>query len=131
MKLTIQQRGYMTERLSAIAKRRIDKDTTAKLGPKPEIPKLTFKDKYELIRTGKAKLKPYSEISSYTDLVDAYSYPVDKVDVARRALAAWEAKAEKIAAAINAEKQRIVDQLMLGDATAALAALDKFEKAAA
>lgn len=37
--------------------------------------KLEFEEKYNLIKSGKAKLKPLKDINSYTDLHCAYTYP--------------------------------------------------------
>jgi hypothetical protein len=132
MKLTIQQRGYMTERLFALAKKRIEAEVLAALGAKPELPpKLTFADKCALIRANKAKLKPQEQLASYTDLINAYDYPAQPARVkAEKAIEAYDAKAEKIGFKILQEKQRVVDMLMLGESADALAALEAFEKAA-
>lgn len=133
MKLTIQQRGYMTERLALLAEKRIETEVLAALGTKPELPsKITFSDKCALIRAGKAKLKPQDQLAAYTGLCDAYTYPAQPARVkAEKAIEAYDAKAEKIGFKIMQEKQRIVGTLMLGESADALAALEAFEKAAA
>lgn len=131
MKLTKQQIGYVTARIESLASQRVAKETTRQAGAEPVKPVLKFEEKYELIRTGKAKLKPFSKLSKYTNLEDAYEYPTFE-----RSVSAYETVIKrradieaKVKAKVDAEKQTLIDRVMLGDADEALDALKAFEAA--
>lgn len=133
MKLTKQQISYAIDRLNRITAERIATKVAATIGAEPEaIKKLTFDQQYALIASGKAKLKPRASVQSYTDLNDAHTYPEhEKARAARqKQIDAWEAKKIKVVAAIHAERDKVIDRIMLADSAEALDWLDKFAKGA-
>lgn len=127
MHLTKAQLAHAMLRLNQATEKRVA-EATRHIGEKPAVPKLTFDQQFALISAGKAKLKPRSAVSSYTDLNDAYTYPSHEkeVGVASKKVATWEAARNKIIDRIHAERDRVVDQIMLGEANDALVAIDKF-----
>lgn len=130
MKLTKQQIEHAAMRLNQAAEKRIAVQT-GKLDPAPLEPKLTFDEKCSLIRAGKAQLKPQNQLQSYTDLVDAYSYPTHAkaVEAFKKKKAAHTAAIQKVTERVIAERDRVLDKIMLGVAEDALAAIDAFSTA--
>ncbi|WP_137924633.1 hypothetical protein [Cupriavidus sp. 2SB] len=130
MRLTKAQLAHACMRLNQAAEKRIA-EAVPHIGPKPALPGISFAEQCDQIRTGKAKLRPQGELNSYTDLKDAYTYPAhDKaVTVAKKAIATWEAAHRKITERVHAERDRVLDKIMLSDAEDALAHIDAFSGA--
>lgn len=94
---------------------------------KKEVPQgLNFLSKMALIRSGKAKIRPFSEIQHYTDFIQAYTYPHDleikKIEDENSEFIRKNLKR------LEDEKFKIMDQIMLGDVQVALTLLQQFEK---
>lgn len=127
MKLTKAQIEHAAMRLNQVAAKRIAAASHS-IGEKPSLPQLTFTEKCDLIRQGKAKLKPQQGLNRCTDLEDAYTYPSHErlVEGVKKHIAVWETAHKKISDRVNAERDRVLDRIMLGDAADALAAIDAF-----
>lgn len=92
----------------------------------PESAKLlTLEQKLTAIRTGKAKLRP--TVGEYTHLPNAFTYAEET-----KAIAANEAREKKVnayRAELEKQRRQVLDRAVLGDANAALSALESFEAA--
>jgi hypothetical protein len=127
MRLTKAQLAHACMRLNQAAEKRIAA-AAQHIGVKPTLRTLSFAERCDLIRSGKAKLRPQAALNSYTDLTDAYEYPTHDKAVAgvKKAITTWETAHRKIVEGVHAERDRILDQIMLSDANDALAAIDAF-----
>lgn len=96
--------------------------------PEVDMARITFKQKVDLIRSGKAVMLPNEKLCSSTDLDDAYTYPTwDKASATNEKLhAKREADIEKFKKPLLAKRQAIMDNAILGGADEALAALQDF-----
>lgn len=130
MKLNKAQIEYAFQRINEAVSRKV----AAKIGeaPQQKIPEMSFDDKYAAIASGdpkRAKLKSRGEVSEYTDLDDAYTYPAHEVKVAaaHKPMEEWSKKKQAAQKTVAAQAQKIKDKIMLsGDADAALALIDRF-----
>ena len=94
----------------------------APLGPKPEAPRLTFDQMVEMIRIGKAVLKPREKLNEYTDLTPAYTYLLNPEDQIKQDMHdAWKLALKKTTEEAEAIKQSVLDELIMSpDGKAAL-----------
>lgn len=113
-----QQIDYASKRIHEIASDKIAKYASSM----PAVPSLTDNEKIELIRSGKAKLKPDAKI--FRDLGLCFAYP-DKNEKKRidRSI-----KIEQYSAKVNAAANIIKDRIVLIGDEAAVAAINDFEK---
>lgn len=87
-----------------------------------EAKSLTSEERANLLRSGKVKLRPdVTKIESYTDVTDVFDF----------SKYAWPraidtAAVEKAMAPLEAEATAIEDQIVLGDGSEALAAIERF-----
>lgn len=87
---------------------------------------LDFNEKYKAIVKGEAKLKSRDELDSYTDLKDAYVFPIDKlISIANKENDQFYTK---IYQELSSKKNSILDEIILGDAQEALKMIREFEK---
>ncbi len=117
--MNMKQREYALARISAIEKVKIES-----VQEKYAIPArfLSKKDKADLINSGAVKLRPgvhdgYRSVY-WDDAFDSSAYEADN---------SYKNGFEEAADAVRYEARRIRDNLMLGDAQEALAALRSFE----
>jgi len=89
---------------------------------------MTFEQKYTAIATGKAKLFPRQDVSTYANLIDCFTYP--ELDAKRKENVAAHQKhteaVEKATKPLRIKFQNAMDILMLSDADKALAVIDDF-----
>jgi len=126
MPLNKQQIDHAKARIRNISAEKLAK-RTEKFGPKPEVPALSFADKYALISAGKAVLRPISELYHNIDLVDAYRYPTAYAKE-RKARDAWSDKCKAVECEIQQEATALLDKLMLGSPKDALSSITEFEQ---
>lgn len=128
--MTKSQQDYAMSRLDNLERQRVSQ-ARAKLNFPGKVDE-SLKRKVELIRTGKAKLKPTSQLQVHTNLLYAYEFPTLEAELVafNKAYDAAEKKLLPIVAQIEAEAQALRDQIMLGmNAPEVLALLEKFAKA--
>lgn len=126
-RLTLIQINHLTARADVLFDDMARKEKT-KLGPRPDVPHLTFDEQVDLIRRGKAKLKPDTKLNQHTYLVHCFDYPVTAIKArAIQARKTWDDKAAVIDAKYKARKVTFVDAAILGDSTDALEALRALE----
>jgi hypothetical protein len=103
-------------------------EATKKLPKPPGYPQLTFEQKYELIATGKAKLRPLSKVYSHTDLEDAYIYPSFEAATkeADREITQHEIAIEKISAPIRKQQNNVLDRIIMSGGEEAMQAIEAF-----
>lgn len=130
-KLTSAQQTYLADRLNLIYDKRV-KRVLAKLVEPAKVPSMKFEEQYRQIVSGKAKLKPRSVLTHYTDLNEAYIYPVHaaKVKQAEKQERAYKEAKSKLILPLNKLRQKITDRIMLADQEEAIRMLEAFEKGA-
>lgn len=120
MKLNNTQIEYAVKRV----REAVHAKMLAEVGECPQEPeKLSDEEKYDMINSRVAKLRTARDrVSSYTRLLDAYSYPPRKEDVEyEKAKKSYEAKYTKHAAKWKQVEQQAIDKIYLcGDAEGAL-----------
>lgn len=126
MKLTKVQIDHIRSRLSRAAE---VKKSAAKqlLGAKPSMP--DFEAKIAEIRAGRAVLLPDSKLTNYTDVDDAFTYPVldRRAKQDKAAVDAYDRKVASIDAKFDANVESIMDTVLLGgDADEALRLVESF-----
>lgn len=133
-RLSKTQVDHLTARISDIIGKLTEKEISSKLPPPPTgIKGLTEREMYNLVATGKAKLKPYEEVCNRYHtayFTNAYTYPAHdaKLKIFHNAFKAWNAKADVIRKRYQKEQQRMVDEAILGDSAAAMRMLIDLEK---
>lgn len=115
---TQKQVQYALERVRDIARGKrciLDKELE-------QLKEVSFDDMVAAILSGKAKLsrERVKHMTRYTDVVDVFIFPEDKATEKVRA------KIQARRTALCAEETRICDRLVLGDASAALSAIEAF-----
>lgn len=85
---------------------------------------LSLEDRYELVKSGTAKLIPLNKITTYTDFVCAFTFPGDGNGdkVHRRNQDFLNENRRRL----EAEQRRIMDEAILGDVKEALAMIKSF-----
>ena len=104
------QRNYLQSRIDSI-KRKKESEINKKYPTD-----LSFEKKYALIKAGKVKLKPLSDISHWTNLDNAYDFSAWSPNVTKNAKAK-----EKL----ELEVQKTEDKIMLGSEEEAINLLSK------
>lgn len=124
-RLTKTQIEHFTTRVDELLSARAQAEKKL-LGKKPKLLPYTFEQMTDLIRRGKAKLKP--DVSQHTYLTTSFTYPESPQQKRAKMLRdRWDVQAAAIDKAIEAEKTRIIDQAILGDSETALQALTTLE----
>ena len=126
-KLTKAQTEYAVNRLSILLAQRLETVNATITEPTP-VERLTFAEKYAVIKAGKAVLKPLDELNYRNDLEWAYNFPQHeaKVKAYQQELAKYTVTCEKLQKPIQASYRVAMDTLMLGDAAAALEVIERF-----
>jgi len=117
-----QQKAYAMARVSSILNKK-GSELKARFTTKGK--SLTFVEKCRLIRNGGAELLPDSQLSTWTDLKDAFLWGQHEIQD-HFDQSAYDSAIEPF----QAEATRIQDQLMLGDAEEALKLIQAFESKA-
>ena len=126
-RLTKIQIDHLSMRITEAIGKLIKRETEV-LGPRPVLNALTFEQQVDFIRRGKATLKPNDCLNHYTDLNDAYTYPMTpERKRLKAAQKAWDTKAEVIAEKYRREQDRMIDEAVLGDSDTALHMLQILE----
>lgn len=117
--MNMQQRSYAFGRIAGVVQAQ---EKALRAAHTKAAKRITDEERAELVRSGKVKLKAsIRTISTYTDVDDAFDFSKfvwdDKLD-----LAAF----DKAFLPIKAEADRVRDQIMLGDSTEALQAIEAF-----
>ena len=118
--MNMEQISYTTKRIRAIAQSKLDR-----IRDKYENFSMSFEERYKCIKAGKAKLKEFERLSSYTDLKDAYIFPGE--EKFHQDQEKHNAEQQKRRDAIETERDKLLDQVHLGeDAKKIIELIEKF-----
>lgn len=117
-----EQIKYTAKRVHEIANDKIHDLQDLRVRETFELP---FKEKYKQIKEGKAKLLPFEELATYTDLKDAYVFVGEKEHLEKVKKANEDLK--KRITQIENQRDKLLDEVHLGkDAAQVIKLLNEF-----